>query len=129
MIYEVSQRFYFEAAHTLARQIDAAGSKRVHGHTYHAEVTVAGPRNAATGMVLDLGQLRQEIQLIRDVLDHSLLDEVAGLGPPTLENLCAFIAQRLQALQPPVVCVKVWREASGDSCALRLPPGICQSPA
>lgn len=120
MIYEVSQRFYFEAAHTLDRKIDAASSKRVHGHTYQAEVTVSGPRNAASGMVLDLGELRREIQLIRDVLDHSLLDEVSGLGPPTLENLCAFIAQRLQALRPPVAAVRVWREASGDSCVLRL---------
>ena len=121
MIYEVSQRFYFEAAHTLDRQIDAASSKRFHGHTYQAEVTVSGPRNATSGMVLDLGLLRREIQHIRDALDHSLLDDVSGLGPPTLESLCAFIARGLQALNPPVVNVKVWREASGDSCVLRLP--------
>jgi 6-pyruvoyltetrahydropterin/6-carboxytetrahydropterin synthase len=120
MIYEVSQRFYFEAAHTLDRQIDTASSKRVHGHTYQAEVTVSGPRDADSGMVLDLGQLRREIQLIREVLDHSLLDDVPELGPPTLENLCAFIAHRLQTLRPPVAAVKVWREASGDSCVLRL---------
>jgi 6-pyruvoyltetrahydropterin/6-carboxytetrahydropterin synthase len=120
MIYDVSQRFYFEAAHTLERHIDAAGSKTVHGHTYHAEVTVSGPRDAASGMVMDLGLLRHEIQRVRGVLDHAMLDDVAGLGPPTLENLCAFIALQLQAIRPPLACVRVWREASGDSCVLRL---------
>jgi len=120
MIYDISQRFYFEAAHTLERQIDAAGSKRVHGHTYHAEVTVSGPRDPVSGMVIDLGLLRRELQRARDVLDHAFLDEVAGLGPPTLENLCTFIAERLHTLTPPVTAVAVWREASGDRCVLRL---------
>ena len=39
MKYELSQRFYFEAAHTLRRQIEAEGSRRIHGHTYIAEIT------------------------------------------------------------------------------------------
>jgi 6-pyruvoyltetrahydropterin/6-carboxytetrahydropterin synthase len=121
MIYEVSQRFYFEAAHTLDRRIDAGSSKRVHGHTYQAEVTVSGPRDASTGMVLDLGHLRREIQGLREVLDHAFLDDIPGLGAPTLENLCAYVAKRLHALHPPIVSVRVWREASGDSCLLRLP--------
>ena len=118
--YDISQRFYFEAAHTLDRQIDAAASKRVHGHTYHAEVTVRGPRDPVSGMVIDLGLLRRHIERIREMLDHAMLDDVPGLGPPTLENLCTFIAEHLQALRPPVVAVKVWREASGDRCELRI---------
>ena len=39
-LHELSQRFYFESAHTLRRSIEAEGSRRVHGHTYEAEVTV-----------------------------------------------------------------------------------------
>ena len=121
MIFEVSQRFYFEAAHTLDRQIDASSSKRIHGHTYQAAVTVKGPRDAASGMVTDLGVLRQHIQRVRDVLDHAMLDEVPSLGAPTLENLCVFIARELREFEPRISCVKVWREASGDSCVLKLP--------
>jgi 6-pyruvoyltetrahydropterin/6-carboxytetrahydropterin synthase len=41
-MFELSQKFYFEAAHTLQRTIDAEGSRRIHGHTYHAEATVLG---------------------------------------------------------------------------------------
>jgi len=50
MKYELSQRFFFDAAHTLRRQIEAESSKRIHGHTYHAEVTIAGQPDPATGI-------------------------------------------------------------------------------
>jgi 6-pyruvoyltetrahydropterin/6-carboxytetrahydropterin synthase len=120
MIYEISQRFFFEAAHTLERKIDTASSKRIHGHTYQAEVTVRGPRNPETGMILDLGVLRREIEAVREVLDHAFLDEVPTLGAPTLENLCTFIAERLRGTVPAVSNVRVWREASGDACRLTL---------
>lgn len=120
MSYEVSQRFYFEAAHTLDRQVDAAGSRRIHGHTYLAEVTVAGQPDPATGMVVDLGLLRRHIQAVRDVLDHAMLDDVPDLGPATLENLCAYIARGLRDVRPSVAAVRISREASGDSCLLRI---------
>ena len=122
MLFTISQRFFFDAAHTLRREIEAEGSRRVHGHTYHAEVFLTGPRDPATGMVLDLGLLRQGLAVVREQLDHHMLDEVPGLGTPTLENLCLFIAQALPAdLRPSVSRVRVWREALGDSCALDLP--------
>lgn len=120
MLFSVSQRFFFDAAHTLKREIETEGSLRIHGHTYHAEVVVTGPRNDATGMVIDLGLLRRELVAVREALDHHLLDEVPGLGTPTLENLCAYIAARLNHLLPPVSRVRVWREALGDACSLDL---------
>ncbi|MCW5667868.1 MAG: 6-carboxytetrahydropterin synthase [Piscinibacter sp.] len=120
MIYELSQQFFFEAAHTLDREIDTASSKRIHGHTYHAEVSVRGTRNPHTGMVVDLGLLRREIDRIRSVLDHAFLDEIEGLGKPTLENLSGFIANQFVNFDPPISSVRVWREASGDSCRLTL---------
>jgi len=123
MLFTISQRFFFDAAHTLRREIEAEGSRRVHGHTYHAEVSLSGPRDPATGMVLDLGLLRRRLEVVREQLDHHMLDDVPGLGTPTLENLCVFIAQALPAdLQPRVSRVRVWRDALGDSCALDLPP-------
>lgn len=119
MSYEISQRFFFDAAHTLRRRIDAEGSARVHGHTYSAEVAVRGEVDEASGMVLDLGLLRREIERLRAGLDHQLLDELPGLGPPTLENLCRHVQGAMVAagLQP---CrVSVWREGIGDRCDLR----------
>lgn len=117
MNYELSQKFFFEAAHTLERVIDAAGSRRIHGHTYHAEITLAGQPDA-TGMVADLGFVRQEIARVRESLDHRFLDEVAGLGPATLENLCRFIYVALADALPALTKVSVERQASGDRCCL-----------
>jgi 6-pyruvoyltetrahydropterin/6-carboxytetrahydropterin synthase len=120
---EVSQKFFFDAAHTLKRTVDyaeeIAGSRRIHGHTYHSEVTVTGSADADTGMVVDLGHLRNAIQVLRPQLDHHLLDEVEGLGPATLENLAAFIWRAMAAEFPGLSQVRVWRDGIGDSCTLR----------
>jgi len=116
---ELSQRFYFEAAHTLRRTIETEGSLRIHGHTYEAEVTVAGVPDAQSGMLVDLGYLRREVARVREMLDHRFLDEVKDLGPATLENLCAFIRKQLKPSLPQLSAVMVERKASGDRCVLR----------
>lgn len=118
MKYELSQKFYFEAAHTLDRAIETEGSRRIHGHTYHAEITLAGMPNTANGMLADLGVVRNEIAKVRDMLDHRFLDEVADLGPATLENLCRFIFVNLADALPSLTRVSVERQASGDRCCL-----------
>ena len=120
--YEVSQRFFFDAAHTLRREIEADSSARVHGHTYQAEVTLHGLPDPETGMVVDLGLVRAHIALLRERLDHRLLDEVPGLGVPTLENLCAFIAAGMAPFGGAPAAVRVWRASTGDACLLRLDP-------
>ena len=51
-----------------------------------------------------------------------MLDEVPGLGAPTLENLCLFIANEMPDFSPRLSRVRVWREALGDACTLELKP-------
>lgn len=116
--FSVSQKFFFDAAHTLQRDIEREGSLRVHGHTYYAEVTVSGARDPATGMVVDLGLVRQHIEQLRPQLDHRMLDDVPGLGPATLENLCAFIWQALLPHFEGLSQVRVWRDSVGDGCTM-----------
>jgi 6-pyruvoyltetrahydropterin/6-carboxytetrahydropterin synthase len=120
-MFELSQTFTFDAAHTLKRKVsaeEAAGSRRIHGHTYTAEVFVKGERQPETGMVMDLAHLREVIAGIRTQLDHHLLDEVSGLGVPTLENLCVFIFAQAHARIAQVCAVSVSR-AAGDRCVYR----------
>ena len=118
MTYELTQRFFFEAAHTLSREVEAEGSRRIHGHTYFGELTVAGEPDPGTGMVMDLARLRAAAEHGRGLLDHRLLNEIAGLGPPTLENLCAYLwrAFESQGCRPARVVVR--REGMGDACSL-----------
>lgn len=126
-MFELSQSFIFESAHTLTRIVpvqEYAASKRIHGHTYTATVTIQGSRNSS-GMVqvrkpgkriewqvVDLFYLREEIEKVRTLLDHQFLDDVPELGAATLENICVFIADRIRF---PVHSVTVSRVA-GDSC-------------
>lgn len=117
--YDISQKFFFDAAHTLDREVEADSSRRIHGHTYQAEVTLSGAPHASSGMVVDLGLVRRAIDHLRPQLDHRLLDDVPGLGPATLENLCAYIWRALAPVLPGLAAVRVWREGMGDSCTLR----------
>ena len=116
--FSVSQKFFFDAAHTLRREIETEGSLRIHGHTYYAEVTVSGQPEPHNGMVVDLGLVRLQIDKLRPQLDHHLLDEVPGLGPATLENLCSFIWRSLEPALPGLSQVRVWRDSIGDGCTL-----------
>ena len=114
--FEVSQCFYFDAAHSLKREIEIAGSRRIHGHTYHAEVSVRGAVDTETRMVMDIGLIRLEVAKVRELLDHHYLDEVADLGIPTLENLCIYIEKTMRSNGLALSRVSVWRESLGDRC-------------
>jgi 6-pyruvoyltetrahydropterin/6-carboxytetrahydropterin synthase len=114
--FEVCQRFYFDAAHSLKRDIETEGSRRIHGHTYHAEVAVRGALDTKTGMVMDIGLIRLEVAKVRELLDHHYLDEVPDLGIPTLENLCIYIEKTMRKNGLALSRISVWRESLGDRC-------------
>lgn len=122
MSYELTQRFFFEAAHTLSRKVEAEGSRRIHGHTYFAELTVAGSPDPVTGMVVDLARLRAMAEVARGRLDHRMLNEIEGMGPPTLENLCAYLWRSFESAGCTPARVVVRREGMGDACTLTHAP-------
>lgn len=74
-----------------------------HGHTYACSVTVEGPIEELTGMVIDLGQLDRVLQTeVVDRFDHRNINldvpEFAeGRLIPTGENLARFILERVQS--------------------------------
>ena len=118
-VFELSQEFYFEAAHTLQREFEAEGSRRIHGHTYSASITVRGTPDPVSGMLIDLAKLRSEVAAIKRDLDHQLLDNIEELGPATLENLCRFIYLKFN-YRGSVKKISVWREKSGDCCSMTM---------
>lgn len=116
-MFELSKQFRFESAHTLIRMIDGEASRRIHGHSYRAVVTVRGPTDPVSGMVVDLGLLERAMDTTRDGLDHHFLDEVPDLGPATMENLCAWIWRHLAPVIPQLWRVEVHRDSNGEICA------------
>lgn len=115
-MFELSKQFRFESAHTLERAIDAEPSRRIHGHSYRAEVAVRGEADPKTGMVLDLGLFERALADAHDGLDHRLLDEINDLGPATLENISAWIWRRVSPVAPGLARVTVYRDSNGESC-------------
>jgi 6-pyruvoyltetrahydropterin/6-carboxytetrahydropterin synthase len=118
-MWELTKSFRFDASHTLERSVDTAASRRIHGHSYRAEVTVRGKTDAATGMVVDFGLLERTLAEARDELDHHMLDDVAGLGPATMENLAAWIWRKLAPTTAGLASVAVFRDSQGESVIYR----------
>lgn len=115
-MFELSKQFRFDAAHTLERSIDTESSRRIHGHSYRAKVTVRGRPDPATGMIVDLGLLERSMEDARDALDHRFLDEINDLGPATMENLSRWIWNRLSPEVDNLFKVSVYRDSSGEAC-------------
>lgn len=66
-----------------------------HGHNYTLEVTVAGPINPSTGMVLDLKDLKSLLETeVLLLFDHKFLNEevpVFRTTIPTTENVAVEV--------------------------------------
>jgi 6-pyruvoyltetrahydropterin/6-carboxytetrahydropterin synthase len=116
-MFELSKQFRFDSAHTLDRSIETEPSRRIHGHSYRAEVTVRGRPDPATGMIVDLGLLERSLEEARMALDHRFLDEINDLGPATLENLSRWIWARLKPAVPGLARVSVHRDSAGETCS------------
>lgn len=115
-MHELCKNFRFDAAHTLERDVQTASSRRVHGHSYRAEVAIRGMPDKR-GMLLDLGVLDDALEEVRQRLDHHFLNEVEGLGPATLENLASWVWAQLEGTCPGLSRVTIARDSSGDSCS------------
>lgn len=110
---ELSQEFTFDAAHFLE---GAPEYRRMHGHSFYAEVTLRGEPDPQTGFLRDLGEVNRALGEIREMLDHRLLNDIEGLGKPTLENLARYIYVRAKAALPEVMRVKLRRPSYGQTC-------------
>ncbi|XP_070392006.1 6-pyruvoyl tetrahydrobiopterin synthase-like [Dermacentor albipictus] len=75
-----------------------------HGHNYKLEVTVTGPVDRDTGMVINITDLKKCIQSeVMDVLDHKNLDKDVPYfekAVSTTENVAVFVWQRLSKVLP-----------------------------
>jgi 6-pyruvoyltetrahydropterin/6-carboxytetrahydropterin synthase len=112
---EITQQFSFDAAHYLASAPEDS-NRRVHGHSFYAEVTLRGEPDAAHGWLRDFGQVNAALTEIRELLDHRVLNDISALGSPTLENLARFVFREAKDRLPEVRRVRLSRPSLGQSC-------------
>jgi 6-pyruvoyltetrahydropterin/6-carboxytetrahydropterin synthase len=106
----LTKRYRFAASHRLhTAKLSEAENRRVygkcnspygHGHNYEVEVTLAGPVDAATGMIANLGELDPFVERrVIEAFDHRYLNEEIEeflQVVPTTENICKEIYRRLK---------------------------------
>ena len=108
----VTRRLTFAAGHILVRpEWDEDRNREVfgacsgdHGHNYELEVTVSGPIDGETGMVINLREVDRIVKLlvIQDVDHRHLNRDVPWLEGrlPTTENVASAIWRRLEGSLP-----------------------------
>lgn len=115
-VLEITQQFSFDAAHCLGAALTES-NRRMHGHSFYAEVTLRGRPDPASGWLRDFGEVNAALKLVHDMLDHRLLNELPQLGAPTLENLARFIFREAKLRLPEVCRVRLSRPSLGQSCS------------
>jgi 6-pyruvoyltetrahydropterin/6-carboxytetrahydropterin synthase len=109
----LTRRISFAAAHRYCRPDWSAernektfglcARENYHGHSYTCDVTVSGPIDRETGMIIDLAQLDRVLTTeVRERFDHRNINldvpEFAdGKRIPTGEELARFIFDHVQA--------------------------------
>ncbi len=116
---ELSRTFRFEAAHRLPLVPPEHKCFRVHGHSYVIDVAVAGEVDPALGWLVDFGEISARVEpVLRQELDHRLLNEIPGLENATSEVLCGWLWKRLQPLVPHLHAITV-HETCTARCTYR----------
>ena len=89
------REFTVEAGRYLPLLSDNHPCAHVHGHTFVIQVHVTGGPDPETGWIMDFAELDDRIQSVRQVLDHKVLNDIAGLENPTTELLAQWIWKQL----------------------------------
>ena len=97
---ELRKTFQFESAHLLPHLPEGHKCRRLHGHSFQAEIVVAGECDARLGWLVDYADLSAAFRPLWEQLDHRYLNEVQGLENPTSEHLARWIWDRLKPVLP-----------------------------
>jgi 6-pyruvoyltetrahydropterin/6-carboxytetrahydropterin synthase len=120
--FEISKTFYFDMTHRLS--FHEGKCNNLHGHTYKLEVFVSGDLDKH-GFVIDFGDLKKIVtEDIINLLDHTVAvyanddllvsavcDKFQTVLFPfetTAENLCAWIAEKLQSRSLNISKIILW---------------------
>ena len=122
-MFELKVVTHFAAAHQL--KMVAKKCENLHGHNWKIEVCVAGENLNDAGVLVDFGELKQDVSEIMTRLDHNFLNELDyfdDANPPSSENIALYIANSLQTIlkDPGVRVTSVTAWESENSCATYL---------
>jgi 6-pyruvoyltetrahydropterin/6-carboxytetrahydropterin synthase len=117
---ELVREYRFEAAHLLPKVPEGHKCRRLHGHSFRVELTVAGPLDEAAGWLMDFWEVDRVARPIVEGLDHRYLNEIEGLENPTSEVLARWLWRQIHPKLPALTAVIV-HETCDSRCTYRGP--------
>ena len=93
---------YIDCAHFLPGHPKCG---RLHGHTYKIEIIIEG-ETGSEGMVLDFGEMKQNLQSVLGQYDHQSLNDF--LDYPSVENVCEALSVKLREKFSFPFSLRVW---------------------
>lgn len=115
---EIYKRFQVEAAHRLPNVPEGHKCARLHGHSFHIELAIAGTPDPESGWVMDFAGIEAAFEPLYRQLDHHYLNDVEGLANPTSENLARWVWQRMKPTLRGLAEVRV-SETCNSGCIYR----------
>lgn len=102
---KLTREFRFEASHRIPNHEGLCN--RIHGHSYNLFITVDGPVDPRTGMVIDFDDLSRHVdQRVMSKLDHGFLNDYIPL--PSCEAISVWIWRALKPVVPILSEVKLY---------------------
>jgi 6-pyruvoyltetrahydropterin/6-carboxytetrahydropterin synthase len=95
-MYEITVTSHFSGAHRL-RYLHGK-CEELHGHNWKVEVSVVSNRLGKEGVVTDFGILKQKVEKVLKLLDHTYLNDLpyfSGIEPSS-ENIAKYIYDKLK---------------------------------
>jgi 6-pyruvoyltetrahydropterin/6-carboxytetrahydropterin synthase len=97
---ELRKTFQFEAAHLLPNLPTTHKCRRLHGHSFQAEIVVSGDVDPQLGWLIDYAEISEAFKPLYERLDHHYLNEIPSLENPTSENIAVWIWRELKPRLP-----------------------------
>lgn len=101
----LSVEFHFSAAHQLP--FYDGPCKRLHGHNYRLQVTLAGKPSPKDGMIRDFDEIKKKVwDVALEKCDHHNLNDL--MENPTAENMVVWLWDRIAPVVDGLKEIKLW---------------------
>ncbi|MDG2302707.1 MAG: 6-carboxytetrahydropterin synthase [Gammaproteobacteria bacterium] len=100
-------KFDFAASRSLPLLPEIHPCSRVHGHTFNVSLTLLGEIEAATGFMIDFGDVEIAIEAVKKKVDHYYLNDIEGLENPTTEIIAEWLWAKFISSLPQLTRITV----------------------
>ena len=111
----VYKKFNIESARSLPNVPENHPCHRLHGHSFKIIISVEGQIDEQSGFVTDFQEIEDAFNPIKEILDHSYLNDIKGLSNPTSENICIWIWNKIESSIPNICEIEI-KETDSTGC-------------